>query len=108
MSEDWPDLLAYRTWARVPDNVDDPAIVAALDAVKEAIRVRCPMLFGATPTVPPDAFQAALLWTNRVLARRNSPEGVIGLGSEVSAINVGRYDPDVARLLSPYTDPVLA
>jgi hypothetical protein len=106
MATAWPDLLAYKIWARVPDDVDDPAIEAALAAVLAAIAARCPCLFGPTPVVPDDAYQAALLWTNRTMARRNSPEGIVG--SELGAVSVGRFDPDVSRLLSPYVTPVLA
>jgi gamma-glutamyl:cysteine ligase YbdK (ATP-grasp superfamily) len=107
MAESWPDILSYRNWARVPDTDDDCAIAAALAAVIAAIEARCPRLFGPTPHVPDDAYQAALLWTNRVFARRNSPEGVIGV-SDMGVVTVGRWDPDVQRLLSPYVDPVLA
>jgi hypothetical protein len=107
MAECWPDVPDYRNWARVPDGVDDDAITVALTAVVEAIRARCPCLFAASPYVPDAAYQASLLWTSRLLARRNSPEGVIGV-SDMGVANIGRWDPDVARLLSPYTDPVLA
>jgi hypothetical protein len=107
MAEDWPDVLDYRTFARVPDTVDDVAIADALAAVQDAIRARCPILFGATPSVPDAVYQAALLWTARVLSRRNSPDGIVGVG-EMGVANVGRWDPDVQRLLAPYTDPVLA
>lgn len=107
MAAQWPDLLSYRNWARVPDTVDDDAISAALAAVIAAIEVRCPCLFGPTPHVPDDAYQAALLWTNRVFARRNSPEGLSGV-SEMGVATIPGYDRDVQRLLSPYVDPVLA
>jgi hypothetical protein len=108
MADGWPDRDAYKAWARVVDNFDDVAIDDALAAVLTAIESRCPVLFGATPAVPDDAHQAALIWANRLLARRNSSEGVIGTGGDLSAIRVGRWDPDVERLLAPYKDVVIA
>lgn len=107
MATRWPDILDYRAWARIPDTDDDLAIGEALAATVEAIRHRCPILFSATPYIPDDAFEACLLWTRRLLARRSSPEGVIGV-SDMGVATVGRWDPDVQRLLSPYVDPVLA
>lgn len=107
MAECWPDIPDYRNWARVPDGVDDDAIADALAAVQDAIRMRCPCLFGPTPFVPDSAYQAALLWTSRLLARRNSPEGVVGVG-DMGVATIAGYDRDVQRLLSPYIDPVLA
>lgn len=107
MAEYWPEVAEYREWARVPDGVDDDAIAVALAAVQDAIRARCPCLFTSTPTVPDSAYEAALLWASRLLARRNSPEGIIG-SSETGVATIAGYDRDVQRLLSPFIDPVLA
>lgn len=101
----WPTVATYKAYARIGDAVDDAAIATALEAVKDAIRMRCSVVRGGY--TPPAVEQAALLWASRLLARRNSPEGVVGT-PELGVANIGRYDPDVSRLLAPFTDPVLA
>lgn len=102
----WPDLTTYAAYARIPDTLDDDAIEAALAAVHAAIVARCPTL-AEVDDIPDDVAQAALLWCNRLVARRNSPEGVVGVG-EMGVANIGRYDADVGRLLGPYTAVTLA
>lgn len=105
---DWPSSTNYKAWARIGDTVDDAAISAALAAVKAAVLTRCTVLAEVIdPDVPADVHQACLLWCNRLMARRNSPEGVIGV-ADMGVANIGRWDPDVGRLLAPYTDVVLA
>lgn len=104
----WPDLLDYKQWARVPDSADDDAIADALAAVQDAIMSRCSALaLSPDPNnIPAPVREAALLWTNRLMARRNSPEGIVGV--EAGAVTVTSFDADVGRLLAPYTTPVLA
>lgn len=101
----WPTVADYKAYARIGDTLDDVAIATALAAAKDAIWQRCSTVRGGY--TPPAVEQAALLWTSRLLARRMSPEGVVGT-PELGVANIGRYDPDVARLLAPYVDPVLA
>lgn len=105
----WPDPLDYKAWARVPsDDVDDCAIGDALAAVHDAVLARCPLLVCLVDPddIPAPVREAALLWTNRLMARRNSPEGIVGL--EAGAATIASFDADVGRLLAPYTTPVLA
>ena len=46
--------------------------------------------------------QAALLLVNRLVQRRNSPEGIAGF-DEIGTIRINpNADPDVVRLLTPY------
>jgi hypothetical protein len=108
---EWPDADAYRAWARIPDAVDDAAIGYALAAVRAAVVARCPVLVGDTwpdqTQCPEDVAQAVLLWTNRVLARRNSPDGVVGV-ADLGIANVARMDVDIQRMLSPWLAVVLA
>jgi hypothetical protein len=103
----WPDIDEYKQWARVPgtDTVDDVAIDQALSAVKVAIVARCPTL--ATAACPPDALYACLLWTNRVLVRRQSPEGIVGI-ADLGAVRIMRTDADIDQMLSPWIEPVIA
>lgn len=101
----WPDLDAYKQWARVPDGADDIAIDQSLTAVKEAVVARCPVL--ATPACPSDAFYAVLLWTNRLMTRRQSPEAIVGV-PDLGVIGLAAQDRDIAQLLSPWFDQVIA
>jgi hypothetical protein len=58
--------------------------------------------------VPADVWLGAVLLTNRLLARRGSPQGVAELG-EFGPAHVARTDPDVERLLGigRYGKPVV-
>lgn len=104
----WPTLDTYLSYARICDSYDDAIIESSLAAVKAAIIARCPSLTLVTdPDVPPDVAHAMLIWTNRLVARRNSPEGIVG-SPEMGVATIGRYDPDVGRLLGPFTAAVLA
>lgn len=56
--------------------------------------------FGYTP-IPTAIEQAALLLTLRQYRRYDSPLGVAGF-DEMGVVRVGRIDPDVQKLLSPF------
>ena len=56
--------------------------------------------FGFTP-IPTAIEQAALLLTLRQYRRYDSPLGVAGF-DEMGVVRVGRIDPDVSKLLSPF------
>jgi hypothetical protein len=101
----WPDVDVYKQWARLSDSVDDAAVDQALSAVQEAIVTRCPSL--ALIACPYDAQYACLLWTNRVLNRRNSPDGIVGV-AELGVATISNFDKDIAQMLSPYVEPVIA
>lgn len=101
----WPDLQAYKSWARIYDTSDDVSIQEAIDAVKIAVVARCPGL--QTIDCPNDARIAVLLWVNRLLSRRNSPDGVVGVG-DLGIATVARADRDILQMLSPWWTPVLA
>lgn len=106
----WPDIEEYKQWARVgsatiPDTLDDVAIDQALSAVKTAIVSRCPVL--ATQACPADASYACLLWTNRLLVRRQSPEGIVGI-ADMGAVAIKASDKDIDQMLSPWVEPVIA
>lgn len=85
------------------------ALVGGTDADLEAARTaaaawvesRRPDLVWLNATaadIPPDVWLGAVLLTNRLLARRGSPQGVAELG-EFGPAAVLRSDPDVERLL---------
>lgn len=59
------------------------------------------------PVVPADVVMATLLMASRLFKRKDSPEGVSGFG-EFGAVRVPTNDPDIERLLAPYTRPGIA
>jgi len=101
----WADLDEYKDWARIRDTSDDVAIDQALSAVKEAIVARAPILLSAP--CPTDVLYASLLWTNRLLSRRNSPDGIVGV-ADLGVATIAKADRDVLQLLSPWLEPVIA
>ena len=101
----WPTVDEYKDWARIRDTSDDVAIDQALSAVMEAIVARAPSL--ATADCPTDVLYATLLWTNRLLSRRNSPDGIVGV-ADLGVATIAKADRDVLQLLSPWIEPVLA
>jgi hypothetical protein len=101
----WPTVDEYKDWARIRDTSDDVAIDQALSAVMEAIVSRAPTL--ATAACPTDVLYATLLWTNRLLSRRNSPDGIVGV-ADLGVATIAKADRDVLQLLSPWLEPVLA
>jgi hypothetical protein len=105
----WPDDDDFKAWARVADadTVDDSAISQALAAANVHIATRCTRLDPDGDDLPGDVFYACLLLTSRLLARRNSPEGLIGSADGVPT-DIGSSDPDVWRLIGPYVEPGIA
>jgi hypothetical protein len=101
----WPDLAEYKEWARIADTRDDAAIDQALAAVTSSIVERCPLLL--TEACPYEAQYATLLWTNRLLSRRNSPDGIVGV-ADLGIATVSRADKDILQMLSPWLEQVIA
>lgn len=101
----WPTVDEYKDWARIRDTSDDAAIDQALSAVQEATVARAPSL--ATVACPTDVLYAVLLWTNRLLSRRNSPDGIVGV-ADLGVATIAKADRDVLQLLSPWLEPVLS
>lgn len=56
------------------------------------------------PAVPPPVVTATLLLANRLVLRKDSPEGVAG-SSEWGVLRISRWDPDVEALLAPFVLP---
>lgn len=106
MAPVYPSASDYKQWARISDAVDDAAIGQALAAVQAAVMARCPSL-ALLEALPQDAYYACLLWTNRLLSRRNSPDGIVGV-ADLGIASVARMDRDISQMLSPWRDPVLA
>lgn len=54
------------------------------------------------PAVPEAVIQATRLMTNKLLKRKNSPEGIAGFDDFGTVRISSREDPDVVRYLTPY------
>ena len=67
-------------------------------------RVRWPGMTSTPPATPPKALvQAVRLQTARLLQRRNSPEGVVGMDADgLGAVRLPREDVDVISLIGPW------
>ena len=114
---DWPDWLTvdqYKAWARIDpaDTADDAAIAECVEAAQEAIEIRAPRAFaldesGDPLPVPSSVHQAGLLLSNRLMSRRNSPDGVVGV-SDMGTARIMSYDADITGLLGPWSAVVLA
>jgi hypothetical protein len=110
----WLTTAEYKAWARIDatDVADDAAIAEAVDASQEAIELRAPAAFTVDPDteapdpVPKMVHQAGLLLTNRLMSRRNSPDGVVGV-SDMGTATVLSYDADITQLLAPWTEMVV-
>lgn len=66
-------------------------------------------LDAAMADVPPQVWLGAVLLTNRLLARRGSPQGVAEFSGEFGPAAILRTDPDVEKLLGlgRYGRPVI-
>ena len=110
----WLTVDEYKAWARIDgaDTTDDVAIAEAVEASSEAVQIRAPKAFVLDDTdqpVPPPqaAHEAGLLLANRLMSRRNSPDGVVGV-SDMGTATILSYDADITALLSPWTEMVVA
>jgi hypothetical protein len=111
----WLTVADYKAWARIEptDTADDAAIQECVDAATDAIETNAPRGFTYDPDtldpepVPGSVVEAGLLLTNRLMSRRNSPDGVVGV-ADMGAARIASYDADISGLLGPYTAVVLA
>lgn len=89
------------------DTVDDAALQESLNAALTAQGQVCAYprdVFG-DPDFTPDLVLAVHLRAQRYVARRNSPEGIVGLsgtGGDFVAARVSSFDADVLHLEGPY------
>jgi hypothetical protein len=109
----WLTTDAYKAWARIDpaDTADDVAIGAATAASQEALELRAPAGFavdeaGDPLPVPAMIVQAGLLLTNRLMSRRNSPDGVVGV-SDMGTATILSYDADISQMVGPWTEMVV-
>lgn len=113
--DDAPDLAAVKEWLSIDDTdtEDDDLLQTSLDAAlqAQAMIVTYPCDTNGDPMWPKDLYDAALIRTQRLAARRNSPEAIVGItgttGDFVSA-RLTSTDPDVMRLEGPWFSMVVA
>ena len=102
-----PTLDDFKAWLGVSDEVDDVVLSESLNAAtvaQEAVCVFPADEFGDA-VFTDDLRDALFLRAQRLAARRNSPEGVVGLsgvGGDFVSARVPSYDNDVLHLEGPY------
>jgi hypothetical protein len=109
-----PTLAEMKAWLGLDaaDTVDDVVLAESLDAALAAQSRVCFYPAGdyGGCGFTDDLREAVFLRTQRLAARRNSPEGVVGLsgvGGDFVSARVPSYDADVAHLEGPWrTIPV--
>lgn len=110
-----PDLSQVKAWLGLEpeDTQDDAVLTASLNAslAAQALVVGYPTDDFGDPLFTDDLREAVFLRTQRLAARRNSPEGVVGLsggGGDFVGARVPSGDPDILRLEGPYLRIVVA
>lgn len=104
-----PDLAAVKAWLGLDatDEADDVVLQESLDAALTAQGLVCvyPVDTFGEPVFTSDLRDAVFLRTQRLAARRNSPEGVVGLsgvGGDFVSARVPSYDADIDSLEGPH------
>lgn len=104
-----PDLSQVKAWLglEATDTEDDAVLAVSLASAlaAQAAVVAYPLDLFMEPGFTPDLYEAVLLRTQRLAARRNSPEGIVGLtgtGGDFVGARVPGTDADVVALEAPY------
>ena len=104
-----PDLADLKAWLGLDagDTVDDVVLSESLAAAMEAqcLVVTYPRDSFNHPTMTADLRNAIFIRAQRLAARRNSPEGVVGLsgtGGDFVGARLPAYDADVWALEGPH------
>lgn len=112
---DVPTLTELKAWLGLEagDAYDDVVLQESLDAglVAQAQVVTYPVDGYGAPQFTSDLREALFLRAQRLAARRNSPEGVVGLaggGGDFVAARLPSYDSDIDRLEGPSLKMVVA
>ena len=107
----WLTVDEYKAHYRIDpgDTTDDAAIAEVVAAAMERIESVAVKAFtdDTLARVPWTVHEAGLLQANRLMARRNSPDGVVGV-SDMGTATVLSYDADITQNLSQWTVPVVA
>jgi hypothetical protein len=104
-----PTLADLKAWLglEVADTYDDVVLTESLNAALAGLDmvVDYPIVGAGVATFTDDLRNAVFLQSQRLAARRNSPEGVVGLsgiGGDFVSARVPPYDADVLRQVGPY------
>ena len=103
-----PTLDEFRNWLSLDpeDQMDDAMLQESLDAAvsQQGLVVTYPLDAFSEPTMTPNLREAVFLRAQRLAARRNSPEGIVGISGagEFVTARVPAYDTDVAALETPH------
>lgn len=108
-----PDLAALKAWLGVEDTEDDVVLQESLNAALAAQAQVCvlPVDGFGDSFYSPDLVEAVYIRAQRYAARRNSPEGVVGLsgiGGDFVGARIPSFDSDVLHLEGPYRKVVVA
>jgi Phage gp6-like head-tail connector protein len=112
--DDAPTLADIKTWLGITDEQDDAllstSLAASLAAQDKLVGYPLDPATGVT-TMDDDLAEAVMLRTQRLAARRNSPEaivGVSGVGGDFVTARLVSNDPDIVRLEGPFYKMVVA
>jgi hypothetical protein len=102
-----PTLADLKDYLGIEDEQDDSALQESLDAAIAAQRRVCALPYDAfgDEDYTPDMVLAIHIRAQRYVARRNSPEGVVGLsgaGGDFVSARLPSFDADVLHLEGPY------
>jgi len=105
-----PDLAEVKAWLGLDaeDTTDDVVLTESLMAglAAQAMVVAYPVdIDTLEPVMPSDLREAIFLRTQRLAARRNSPEAVVGItgtGGDFVGARLTSTDPDIMRLEGPW------
>lgn len=104
-----PDLGALKSWLGLEtlDTTDDVVLRESLDAALAAQDLVCayPSDAFGEPVFTADLREAVFLRAQRLAARRNSPEGIVGLSGgagDFATARVAGFDADVEQLEGPH------
>jgi hypothetical protein len=104
-----PTLDDVRSWLGLDadDHIDDVVLQESLNAALAQQRRICvyPCDEFGDPAFDDDLREAIFLRTQRLAARRNSPEGVVGLvggGGDFVSARVPAHDGDITALEAPH------
>ena len=105
-----PDVSDLKAWLGLAadDDADDVVLEESLNA---ALAAQAKVVTYPDEGFVDDLREAAFLRAQRLAARRNSPEGVVGLsgaGGDFVSARVPGYDADVGVLEGPFLTMVVA
>jgi|SRR4051794_40266689 hypothetical protein len=110
-----PQLEDLKAWLKLApgDTADDVVLQESLDSAlaAQAKVVTYPLDGTGQPDYVPDLRTAVFLRAQRLAARPNSPEGVVGLagaGGDFISARLPSYDGDVEHLEGPHLTQVVA